>query len=411
MTLLQVLNMCFYLIIYPFLIRRLGADGYGTYAFAWSLIAIVTALVNFGFDLPNAKKVAQIAGSNAQGEKVLTDEQKTAIGEVLSCVQMAKMGLEIAVLAIYAILLCYVPIMRTNYVVFGIAFFQTLSSILFPQWYFQGIQRMRVVTWVQLGAKLVSLPLIFCLIQTPADVWIFMLISVLTNVLGGMVAWLVIRCKDKIRVHLVRPAQCVPYMKEAVPFFLTNIMGIVKEQGIVLLIGSFLSMADVAIYDLANKIVTVPRILLLRLNDALYPKVVVEQSRTAIRKIMIGEVVLSLLVIVLLAATGRWIVLLLGGEGLMEAYPVSILLSSTILWWMLGTAYINFIFIPSNHSYLVTINQMIALVVCMSVAVIWLMIAPSVYAVVAGLVASGVAEVVFCTIATKRKHLLTREWE
>ena len=33
MTILQVLNICFYLLIYPFLIRVLGAESYGLYAF------------------------------------------------------------------------------------------------------------------------------------------------------------------------------------------------------------------------------------------------------------------------------------------------------------------------------------------------------------------------------------------
>lgn len=406
MTLLQVLNMCFYLIIYPFLIRRLGAEGYGLYAYAWSMMAIVMAVVNFGFDLPNAKKVAEIVGTNIRGKKVLSEEQKAAIGDVLSCVQTAKTGVEIAVLAVYIVLLYYVPIMRDNNLIFSIAFIQTLTCILFPQWYFQGIQRMRVVTIVQVVAKVCSLPFIFVWVKTPADVWLFMLISSLTSVIGGMAAWLIIRYKDQIIIRFVHPARCRSYYREALPFFLTNAMGIVKEQGIVLLVGGFLGMANVAVYDLANKIVTVPRILLLQMNNALYPKVVVEQSSSAIKKIMRSEVVLSLIVVALLAATGRWIVLLFAGESLLGAYPVSVLLSLTILFWMLGTAYINFIFIPSGNSYLVTINQLISMVVCLSVSVIWLMTAPSVYAVVVGLVLSGLAEVVFCTIVTRRKHLL-----
>lgn len=406
MTLLQVLNMCFYLLIYPFLIRRLGAEGYGTYAYAWSMTAIVMAVVNFGFDLPNAKKVAEIVGANTRGNKVLSEAQKTSIGDVLSCVQTAKAGVELVVLVVYVVLLHCVPVMRDNSLIFSVAFIQTLTCILFPQWYFQGVQRMRVVTIVQVVVKICSLPFIFAFVKTPADVWLFMLISSLTSVTGGAIAWVIIRCKDQIIIHFVRPARCKSYYQEAVPFFLTNVMGIVKEQGIVLLVGGFLGMANVSVYDLANKIVTVPRILLLQLNNALYPKVVVDRSSSAVKKIMWGEVVLSLAVVALLAATGRWIVLLFAGKSLLEAYPVSVLLSLTILFWMLGTAYINFVFIPSGNSYLVTVNQLISMIVCLSVSVTWLMIVPSVYAVVAGLVLSGLAEVLFCVSVTRHKHLL-----
>ncbi len=406
MTLLQVLNTCFYLLIYPLLIRRLGAESYGLYAYAWSMMAIVMAVVNFGFDLPNAKKVAEIVGKNTHGQKVLNEEQKTAIGEVLSCVQTAKVGVEVVVLAGYVLLLLCAPVMRDNRLLFGVAFIQTLTCILFPQWYFQGVQRMRVVTIVQVAMKMVSLPFIFGFVRQAEDVWIFMLISSLSSAIGGVLAWAIIRWKDGIAIRWVSLARCKRYYQEALPFFLTNAMGIVKEQGIVLLVGGFLGMANVAVYDLANKIVTVPRILLLQINNALYPKVVVQRSDTAVKKIMWGETALSLAVVVLLAATGRWIVWLFAGDSLAAAYPVSILLSLTILFWMLGTAYINFVFIPSGNSYLVTINQLISMVVCLSVSVIWLVVKPSVYAVVVGLVMSGLAEVIFCSIATRRKHLL-----
>ena len=397
MTLIQVLNVCFYFIVYPFLIIRLGTEGYGTYAFAWSVVCIAMAVVNFGFDLPGAKRVAQIMANGGDREQ---------LSEVLSSVQTAKVFLELAVAAVFAVMVVSVPFMREHYVIFAIGFAQTLTCILFPQWYFQGIQRMRTVTYIQFGCKMLSLPFIFWLLRTPDDVWLFMLIATAAAIVRAIAAWLIIRFKDGVRMPLVAAKRLKPYYAEAMPFFLTNAMSILKEQGVVLLTGAFLGMADVAVFDLANKIVTLPRILLLKINDALYPKIVVQSTSREIKRIMKSEILIGAFVIGLIAAFGQWVVLWLGHGELPEAYPVSIILSTTVLFWMLGTAFINFVFVPTNNRYLVTANQVVALVSCLSVVAIWLWLAPSVYGVAAGLAIAGLCEVAFCSIVTKKKRLL-----
>ena len=398
MTLLQVLNVCFYLLLYPFLIIRLGDTGYGTYAFAWSVVTALTVVVNFGFDLPYAKRVAQIIAKGGDKERM---------SDVLSRVQTAKIGLDIAVGCLYAILILVIPFFRTHWLLFAIGFAQTLSCIFFPQWYFQGVQRMRVVTYIQVGCKLLSLPFIFICLHAPEDVWILMLINTSASLIGATIAWLLIRYKDDVRMHVVSPRTVRTDYAEAFPFFLTNVMGTLKEQGIIWLVGGFLGMADVAVYDLANKIVTLPRIVLMKMNDALFPKIAVRSSAREIRRIMWAETVLSLLAILTIAAIGKWLVLWLGHGELPAAYPVSIILSLTILFWMLGTSFINFVFVPTNNYYLVTLNQAVSLVTCIGAATIWLTFAPSVYGIAAALAFSGLCEVLFCSISTHKKLLLT----
>ncbi|MBQ4508187.1 MAG: oligosaccharide flippase family protein [Paludibacteraceae bacterium] len=397
MTVLQVLNMCFYLIVYPVLISRLGDTGFGTYVFAWSVTCIFMAAVNFGFDMPCAKHIARIVAEGGSRER---------LGEVLAAVQTAKILLEALVTLVFVVLLLTVPFMRDNRLVFAVGFAQTLSCILFPQWYFQGVQRMRVVTFIQLAGKLLTLPFIFLLLHTPDDVWLFMLINTVASLLGAVAAWLLVRFKDGVPMPLVPVRAVVPYCVEATPFFLTNVMAIAKEQGVVLLTGSFLGMADVAVYDLANKIVTVPRIMLLKLNEALFPKIVVSSTPRQVRRIMYAEALLGLAVVALVAAVGKWLVLWLGHGQLPMAYPVSVILSTTVLFWLLGTAFIDFVFIPANRRYLVTANQVVALVTCLAAVFVWLFLRPSVYGVAAGLALSGMCEVVFCAVVTYKERLL-----
>lgn len=400
MTALQIINMCFYLLIYPLLIRRLGADSYGLYAFAWSVAVIVAAIVGFGFDLLGTKHVSEIVASTSG------KEQQESLSRVLSVITQARIILLVGVSVVYAIVVYTIPFLVNNRLIFCIAFFQAGVIILFPQWYFQGVQRMRVVTYIQLLVKTASLFPIYWFIHTADDVWKFMLITVASGWIGGCISAWIILWKDGLRLVKVGYSVVRQYYHEAFPLFLTNIMGIIKEQGVVMLVGGFLGMREVAVYDLANKIVTVPRIMLLQINNALFPKIVVERNTRSIRKIMLGEVIVSLSVTLVIAAIGKWCVALLGGWNMIDAWPVSILLSATILCWMIGTAYIDFVFIPTNNNHLVAWNQLVALFSFILVGSIGISFVSSVYVVVGALVISGISELIFCYSITHHNRLM-----
>ena len=225
MTLLQVLNVCFYLLIYPFLIRVLGAESYGLYAFALAIVTLFIYFVSFGFDLPAAKKIAE----NAENNEVKS--------QVLSEVTTTKIWLELIAVSCFGALLLLAPKMASNKILFGILFAQTINNILFPQWYFQGIQRMRVVTYIQVAFKLISLPFIFWLLRSPDDVWIYALIVSVCSVIGSLVAWGIIRIKEGLCIRLVPISSSLAMIRETLPFFLSNATGVIKEQGLVLIIG------------------------------------------------------------------------------------------------------------------------------------------------------------------------------
>lgn len=391
MTILQVLNVCFYILIYPFVIRVLGAESYGLYAYAAALVMLFITFVSFGFDLPAAKRIAEHASDTGVKEQVLSE------------VTTAKILLEGIALVVFAVLFPVSAKMQASPVLFSIVFVQTLSNIFFPQWYFQGIQRMRVVTYIQVCFRLLSLPFIFWLLRAPEDLWIFALILTLCSVLGSLVAWWIIRYREGLHVRLVPISDAWRSTREALPFFLSNATSALKEQGIVLLIGMFLGMTDVAIYDLANKIIIIPRTILSKLNDAIFPQMMAQPSASGRRKVLLGEVAIGLASIVLVAAFGYWAVLVLGGKAMLASYPVSIILSVTILTWLVVGAMIYFYIIPSGQTYYITLNQVIAMVSTFAFAGVSLSFTHSVYLLAASLAIAGLIEIVFCSIVIRRK--------
>lgn len=394
MTVLQVINSLFYVMIYPYLIRTLGAESYGLYIYALSIVTYFIFIVNFGFDLPATKAVAQ--------EK----DNTTAISNVLSCIFTAKIYLLFVSVLIFSILLITIPFLKEHYLLFVIVFGQTINFALFPTFYYQGIQKMKTATIIQVIFKLLSLPFIFVMVKSSSDLSVFAIISTSTMIIGGLVAILMVVFVDKLYIRWVSFSELRKWFKEAFPFFLSNSVGTLKEQGIPIIVGAFFGMRDVAIYDLANKLIIIPRTVLMSLNAALFPKIVIENNKATIQKIIKYEFLIGLSVIGLIVAFGYWVILFLGGESMTDAYPLAIVLSVTVLSWLVVGAIISFLFIPNHKYYLVTINQILALISVALFILCGFSIKISIFVLVGALAFSGIVEIIFCLFQTKKYKFL-----
>nr|MBP6662493.1 oligosaccharide flippase family protein [Paludibacter sp.] len=228
-----------------------------------------------------------------------------------------------------------------------------------------------------------------------------------TSIAGGFGAAVIIRFYDRIRIQLMPFGAVKKWFAEATPFFLSSSASLIKEQSVAILIGVFFGMKDVAIYDLANKIVAVPRLLLTSINGALFPNIVSKFSTALIKKILRYQVYLCLFIIGLIALFGKWVVLLMGGVSLAGSYPLAIILSVTILPWLIVSSFIYFIFVPNNNYYFVTKNQVVALISFVVYAAIGLLFVDNISVLAAALSLSGLTEIVFCSYLIRKNALLS----
>ena len=334
--------------MYPFLIRKLGVNTYGSYVYAFSVSVFFLSFVQFGFDTPALKVISE----NPKDNKIHS--------ETISTVLICKTILAITSTIVFIILLITLRIFKTNFWLFVICYFQVFSYLLFPTWYFQGIQKMKVVTYIQLLLKFISLPLIFCVISTPKDVIYFALISISTGFLSGVFAMIVLLKKYSIVLIWIPIDKLKITFKDAMPFFLSNSMNTIKQQSATIILGAFFSMKDVALYDLAMKIYSVPITLISSINGALFPKMI-SSNWNSIKKIIKTENIIGLVIIIGFILFGKSIILLMGGKDMLGAYPILIILSFSVFTVLTVGAIFNFVFIPKGLYKYIAINQFIAL--------------------------------------------------
>ena len=244
LTLFQVLSLVFPLITYPYLVRVLGKELYGLVITAQVLSGYCTIIVQFGFPLINAKHIA------------INKDNKEELSRIMSSILCSQAILLLVSFVLYLVVICLVPSYREHFLLFFYSFFLVLQSILFPQFYFQGIEKMKFVTIIQLIFQLIFIALTFIVINEPSDYVYVPLLHSIGYVIGGVIALYLIFVKDGIKFRIPCIGDVKYYTKDALPIFSTDVICTIKDKLNYLLLGSMVSMSQVVIYDVGAKIST-----------------------------------------------------------------------------------------------------------------------------------------------------------
>ena len=389
MSALNIVSALVGFFIYPYVIRVLGAEQYGLYAFLLAIAMYFQDVIDFGFDSPCTKRVALCA------------DDKQELSRTVSVVLFCKLTLIALSAAIAAPIILAIPILRDNLWLFVVIFIQNLYKTFYPQWYYLGTKNMKFSSILQAVIRVSQIPLILIFVKDTGDLMVYALIVSGTMFVGSLVGGANV-LMEGIRIVGVSFSQMKEYYKEATPFFVTTISGRIKEKTLTAIIGACFGMRDVAIYDLANKIIQIPKLLLNSINAALFPEVVAKATTERVNKILKYERLISLATILSIVIFGYPATLILGGRDMIAAYPVALILSFTIYFMLITGAYLQFVFVARGGYRYVAWNQVIALATCMVFCGVGMLIWPSVWSVALSLTLSTAGEVIYCRIITRR---------
>lgn len=389
MSALNIVSALVGFLIYPYVIRVLGAEQYGLYAFLLAIAMYFQDVIDFGFDSPCTKRVALCA------------DDKHELSRTVSVVLFCKLALIALSAAVAAPIILAIPVLRDNLWLFIVIFIQNLYKTFYPQWYYLGTKNMKFSSILQAVIRISQIPLILIFVKDTGDLMVYALIVSGTMFVGSLVGGANV-LMEGIRIVKVSFAQMMEYYKEATPFFVTTISGRVKEKTLTAIIGACFGMRDVAIYDLACKIIQIPKLLLNSINAALFPEVVTNATTDKVNRILKYERLISIATVLCIAIFGYPATLILGGRDMIAAYPVALILSFTIYFMLITGAYLQFVFVARGGYRYVAWNQVIALATCMVFCGVGMLIWPSVWSVALSLTLSTAGEVIYCSIITRR---------
>lgn len=299
LSVLEILKMVMPFVALPYLISTVGADKYGLVVFAQAVISYFIILVNFGLDVSAVKNVS------------VNRNDRVKLSEVVSSVLIIKGVLFLISFLVLLLLLLCVRQFRENYVLFLLSFLSCLSEILFPVWFYQGVEKMKYITLIRFTSIFFYTVTVFIFIKQESDYLLIPLLQSLGWIVSGVVSFFMLIRVEKISLFIPAFAPVKLYFTESIPFFVSRVSVVINASMAKTICGIFFSMHEVAAFDLAQKIAMTALIPLQMLNQAIFPHIAKTRDRLFVNRcfrLILGATVLIILVVYVCAP---WVVRIL----------------------------------------------------------------------------------------------------
>jgi PST family polysaccharide transporter len=329
LSLLQIVILAAPLIAYPYLIRILGSENYGLVIFMQSIVAFFNILINFGLNIFSTKDVA------------INKSDKNKLSEIFSTVLILKIILFILGLIILSFFCYFIPFFNNNILLAFVCYSLSLSEVLFPVWFYQGLEKMKYITIINVISKLIFTISIFFIIKQSEDYILFPMLMSVGGLIGSGVSLFLAFKVEKIVFKFIDFRNLMNYTIKTFPFFISRISAVFTVQVNSILIGTSIGMSEVAYYDLAKKIIEILKIPNSLINQTVYPKIAREKNVVFVRKVFNIRLALSLILYLTTILLGEHIVYFLGGKEMQEAtsllYLFGFLIPLTGITFYLGS--------------------------------------------------------------------------
>ncbi len=275
LIILQGANYLLPLITIPYLLRVIGPEKFGVIAFAQAFIQYFIVFVDYGFNLSATKEIS------------INRESKDKLSEIFSSVFIIKVILIFVAFLIILFFIEFIDKFKQEKLIYILFFGVILGQGLFPIWFFQGIEKMKYITFISILSKALSTLTIFFFIKEEKDYLYVPFFYSIGFIVATILSFLIIFYKFNIRLKLVKFQTVLNYFKESSSFFLSRISVVFYSSSNSILIGFLWGYQNVAYFDVASKIINALRQPWDLLNTVVYPYMTKEKNINFIKKIII----------------------------------------------------------------------------------------------------------------------------
>lgn len=328
LTLMKVFNIGVKVVLAAYLIRILGSEKYGLITWLDSVIQYFIMIVNFGFNIYAAKYIVE------------NKNKQIKINEIVSSIFIIK-GL-LFFLSLMCVLLLGSFETFSNYKTFLLLLmFSGIGEVLFPVWFFQGIENLKPATFIVFLTRLFLLIGTVIFVNSQYNVLAYILLLVLSSIVMGVSGIFYLFKYFNIKIIALPISKLVSYFKEALPFFIGRFLSLVFNFGTIFFIGKFCLLEQVTGFDTGLKIVMLGVIPFEMLQQAVFPTISRTQNKGMLKKIVYAAFIIGAFIGLITYLFSDNLMFLFGGDEMLKFASVlkvlSLLSPFVALTFVLGT--------------------------------------------------------------------------
>lgn len=328
------------LITFPYLVRVLGTEKFGLISFAQAYVTYFMIVVDYGFNMTGTREIA--ANRN----------DKIKLSETFSALSVARFFLALLCFVVLSLSVLIIPKLSTYWYVYLLTFGMVIGNLMFPVWFYQGIEEMKYITLLNFVSKILFTFMIFAVVKKESDFYFVPILNSIGYLVAGILSlWLIFR-KYTIQLSLISWHKLFETLREGWNIFASRISISLYTVTNSFILGIFESLSVVGIYVAADKIVRASMNVFVPIYQSLYPRYVqkaaVSRDETirSLRKLLRILGIIAFMISILFLIFSQQIVSLILGNKYTDAINVFRILSPIPFIVTIASVLTNLTMIP-----------------------------------------------------------------
>lgn len=256
---LEGINYVLPLITLPYLVRVLGPAKFGIVAFAQAFIMYFVIVTDYGFYLSAPKNIA------------VHREDIVKVTALFNSIMVMKFLFMLMSFCALLLVISLIGKLRAEKILFIFAFGNVLGDVIFPTWFFQGMERMKYITILYFIAKLLFLIAIFVFVRSSADYVLVPLFNSLGLVVAGIISLWIIHAEFHVRFVFPKAEDMRRQLREGWHYFISTLSTSIYTHSGILILGLFVNDTFVGYYSAAEKLIRAVQRMLWAASQSIYP--------------------------------------------------------------------------------------------------------------------------------------------
>lgn len=274
LSVIRVFNVGINFLLVAYLIRTIGEINYGILTWVDSIIQYFIVFVNFGFNVYAANYI------------IKKRDDSNEINKITSAIFSIKMGLfVISVITLFS--LSFLSSLKPYREYLLLMNMMCLGEVLFPIWYFQGIEKLKTAMFITVFFKLGLLFGTLLLVKNINSLNIYIFLLVISNLLIGVFGYLSIKYYHGFVFVWVKKSTIIKVLKQAYMFFLGRFLSLTFNFLTIFVIGLYFSMGQVSGFDISLKIILVCIIPYDILQQSVFPTISRNKDKVLLKKLIV----------------------------------------------------------------------------------------------------------------------------
>lgn len=270
---MSIAKIVFPLLTLPYLTRVLSVESYGIVSYVKAVMQYMQIAVDFGFMLSGTKDIVNAKADHAKLEK--------EVGDIL----LARVLLAAAAFVVLLGMIAVIPLLRENVGYTMLAFMTVFLSVFLFDCFFQGIEKMQVITLRFVTMRGVATAMTFVFVHSDKDVLLVPLLDAVGSLVAVLLVFVELK-KENIAIHFSGVKAAWKKLRDSFVYFASNMATTAFGALNTLLIGAFLPATEVAYWSVCMQLIGAVQTMYTPIIDGVYPEMIRTKSWDFIKHLL-----------------------------------------------------------------------------------------------------------------------------